>query len=55
MFYLLEVVSRFRDPQLQVGIKLSYLYNFNQTVFQSCKCNVNFSDRLLFFEEQTEG
>ena len=28
--YPLEVVSRYRDPQLQVGKNYSYLFNFRQ-------------------------
>ena len=40
-FHPLEVVSRYRDPQLQVGENYSYLYNLNQNI-----CDLDF---LLFF------
>ena len=30
-FYPLEVVSRYRDPQLQVGENYSYLFNLKPT------------------------
>ena len=35
----LEVVSRYRDPQLQVGNKLSYLF-----IFRPIFANVKFKD-----------
>ena len=34
-FYSLEVVSRYRDPQLQVAENYSNLYNLNQNMCQS--------------------
>ena len=31
-FHLLEVVSRYRDPQLQVGENYSYLFNLKRNI-----------------------
>ena len=35
-FHLLEVVSRWRDPQLQVSENYSDLTNWRSTLFKSC-------------------
>ena len=35
-FHKLEVVSRFRDPQLQVGEHYSYLFNLIPNICKSC-------------------
>ena len=35
IFHLPEVVSRYRDPQLQVDENYSYLYNLRQNICQS--------------------
>ena len=34
-FYPLEVVTRYREPQLQVGENYANLYNLNQNIYQS--------------------
>ena len=31
-FHLLQVVSRYRDPQLQVGENFSYVFNFKTNI-----------------------
>ena len=35
IFHPFEVVSRYRDPQLQVGEKYSYLFNFRANICKS--------------------
>ena len=45
-FHPLEVVSRYRDPQFQVGGNYSYLYNLNQNICQSTTFNVLFFSKL---------
>ena len=40
--YLLEVVSRYRDQQVQVGENCSYLHNLHQIICQFSKFNVFF-------------
>ena len=47
-FHSLEVVSRYRDPQLQVDENYSYLYNLNQ-IF------VNVTFLMLFFTLKLSG
>ena len=42
IFHPLEAVSRYRDPQLQLGKKYSYLYILKQYTCQSSKYNVPF-------------
>ena len=37
-FYPLEVVSRCRDPQLQVGKNYFRIYILNQNIYHSSKC-----------------
>ena len=32
IFYPIEVVSRYRDPQLRLGKKYLHLYSFNQNI-----------------------
>ena len=41
-FHALEVVSRHRDPQLQVGEHYSYLFIFRPNICQSCYLNTHF-------------
>ena len=41
-FYPLEVVSRWRDPQLQVSENYSDLTKWGSTIFKSCWFNVTF-------------
>ena len=35
MFILLEVVFRYRDPQLQVGENRPYLFDFRPNIYKS--------------------
>ena len=41
-FHPLEVVSRYRDPQLQVGENYSYLFNLRPTICKSWYLNTHF-------------
>ena len=42
IFHPLEVVSRYRDPQLQVGENHSYFFNLRQHICKSCCLNTHF-------------
>ena len=42
-FHPLEVVSRYRDPQLQVGEKLSLLFNLSPNISKSWCLNAYFA------------
>ena len=42
-FHPLKVVSRYRDPQLQVGENLSYLFNLRQNICNYCCLNTYFT------------
>ena len=39
IFHLLEAVSRYRDPQLQVGENYSYVLNLRPNICKKCKCS----------------
>ena len=41
-FHPLEAVSRYRDPQLQVGENYSYLFNLSTNICKSWCLNMNF-------------
>ena len=41
-FHPLEVVSRYRDPQLQVGENYSYLFKSRPNICKSWGLNANF-------------
>ena len=41
-FHPLEVASRYRDPQLQVGENYSYLFNLRPNIYKSCCLNTHF-------------
>ena len=41
-FKPLEVVSRYRDPQLQVAENYSYLINLSTTICKSCCLDTHF-------------
>ena len=41
-FHQLEVVSRYRDPQLQEGENYSYLFNLRPNIWKSFFLNTNF-------------
>ena len=49
-FHPLEVVSRYRDPQLQAGENCSYLYNLKQNICQSNIFKARFSFKLSGFK-----
>ena len=42
IFHPLEVVSRYRDPQLQVAENYSYLFNFRRNICKSSCVNTYF-------------
>ena len=41
-FHPLEVVSRYRDPQLQVGENKPYLFNLRPNICKFCRLNTHF-------------
>ena len=47
-FHPLEVVSRYRDPQLQVAENYSYLFNLRTNVFKSGCLNTNFNPNIIY-------
>ena len=42
-FQPLEVVSRYRDPQLQVVENCSYLFNLRPKIYKSSRLNSDFT------------
>ena len=45
-FHPLEVVSRYRDPQLQVGENYSYLFNLSTNICRSGCLDAHFSPNI---------
>ena len=47
-FHPLEVVCRYRDPQLQVGENYSYLFRFRQQICKCCCLNTHLNPNKRF-------
>ena len=45
-FHSLEVVSRYRDPQLQVVDNYSYLFSLGPNTYSSYGLNINLSHKI---------
>ena len=54
-FHPLEVVPRYREPQLPVGENYANLYNLNHDICQSIFFNAHFSIKCNFFMLKQKG